>query len=95
MFGRTVFAMLIVAVVCPLAAGADGVRVKDITQVAGERGNQLRGLGLVIGLDGTGGRSLATQQMAVDMLQKLNVTAKIVTDAILAARSRVPQAGRV
>jgi flagellar P-ring protein precursor FlgI len=80
MWKQTAYVMLLVAGFWPTAAGADGVRVKDVTQVAGERGNQLRGLGLVIGLDGTGGRSLATQQMAVDMLQKLNVTAKIVTE---------------
>lgn len=72
--------ILCAAMLCPLAARADGIRIKDVTQVAGERPNQLRGLGLVIGLDGTGGRSLATQQMVVDMLQKMNVTAKIVTE---------------
>lgn len=77
-FNRYV-ALLIVALY-PLAAQAEGVRIKDITQVAGERGNQLRGLGLVVGLDGTGGKSLATQQMAVDMLHKLNVSSKIVTE---------------
>lgn len=81
MLRRTGCAALLVVIAWPLAAQAQGIRVKDITQVAGERANQLRGLGLVIGLDGTGGRSLATQQMAVDMLQKLNVTAKIVTEA--------------
>lgn len=80
MWNRVAGAVLLCTILCPLAAAADGVRVKDITQVAGERGNQLRGLGLVIGLDGTGGRSLATQQMAVDMLQKLDVTSKIVTE---------------
>lgn len=80
MLKRAAYAMLLLAIAYPPTASADGVRVKDITQVAGERGNQLRGLGLVIGLDGTGGRSLATQQMAVDMLQKLNVTDKTVTE---------------
>jgi flagellar P-ring protein precursor FlgI len=53
------------------------VRVKDITEVAGARANQLYGFGLVVGLDGTGSRSTFTQQVAVDMLQKLNVTATI------------------
>ena len=41
------------------------------------RSNQLYGFGLVVGLDGTGGKSLFTQQVAVDMLQKLMVTSKI------------------
>jgi flagellar P-ring protein precursor FlgI len=40
----------------------------------------LYGLGLVIGLDGTGGKSLFTQQLAVDMLQKMDVASKIVTE---------------
>jgi flagellar P-ring protein precursor FlgI len=73
-------AAILVVVLSPLMVQADGVRIKDVTQVAGERGNQLRGLGLVVGLDGTGGKSLATQQMAVDMLHKLNVSSKIVTE---------------
>lgn len=53
------------------------VRVKDITDVEGARNNQLYGFGLVTGLAGTGSRSLFTQQVAVDMLQKLNVTTTI------------------
>jgi flagellar P-ring protein precursor FlgI len=57
------------------------VRIKDITRVEGARGNQLYGLGLVVGFDGTGGKSLFTQQLAVDMLQKLDVSSKIVTES--------------
>jgi flagellar P-ring protein precursor FlgI len=53
------------------------VRIKDITNLDGARSNQLYGFGLVVGLAGTGSRSLFTQQVAVDMLQKLSVTAKI------------------
>jgi flagellar P-ring protein precursor FlgI len=58
-------------------ARAQMVRIKDLTDLEGARGNQLYGFGLVIGLAGTGSRSLFTQQIAVDMLQKLNVSAKI------------------
>jgi flagellar P-ring protein precursor FlgI len=57
-----------------------GSRIKDITSLEGDRPNQLYGLGLVIGLDGTGGKSLFTQQLAVDMLQKMDVSSKIVTE---------------
>jgi flagellar P-ring protein precursor FlgI len=53
------------------------VRVKDITEVAGARSNQLIGFGLVVGLDGTGSRSTFTQQVAVDMMQRLGVTTQI------------------
>ncbi|MDA1015960.1 MAG: flagellar basal body P-ring protein FlgI [Planctomycetota bacterium] len=63
-----------------LGANLDGaVRVKDLTSIQGARNNQIYGVGLVVGLDRTGARfqSLATQQMAIDMLRKLNVTAKI------------------
>jgi flagellar P-ring protein precursor FlgI len=53
------------------------VRIKDVTEVAGARSNQLIGFGLVVGLDGTGSRSTFTQQVAVDMLQRLGVTTQI------------------
>ena len=63
-----------------LGANLDGaVRIKDLSSIKGARNNQLYGVGLVVGLDGTGARfqSLATQQMAIDMLRKMNVTSKI------------------
>lgn len=53
------------------------VRIKDIADIEGARSNQLHGFGLVVGLDGTGSRSTFTQQVAVDMLQKMNVAATI------------------
>src|SRR5947207_15014076 len=61
------------------AAGA-GVSIKDITDFEGARNNQLYGLGLVVGLDGSGSKSLFTQQVAVDMLRKLSIGAKIFQD---------------
>ena len=72
--------LLGLALLCAAGSVQAGVRIKDVTQVLGERGNHLIGLGLVVGLDGTGGKSLATQQMAVDMLHKLEVGSKIVTE---------------
>ena len=53
------------------------VRIKDITDVAGARGNQLFGFGLVVGLDGTGSRSSFTQDIAVQMLQRMGTTTQI------------------
>ena len=53
------------------------VRVKDITEVAGARSNQLIGFGLVVGLDGTGSRSTFTQQVITDMMQRQGVTTQI------------------
>ena len=59
------------------APAAAQVRIKDITDVAGARSNQLVGFGLVVGLDQTGGRSTFTQQVAVDALQRMGVTTQI------------------
>jgi flagellar P-ring protein precursor FlgI len=55
------------------------VRVKDIADVQGVRGNQLVGYGLVVGLEGTGdGQSnLFTAQTIVNMLMKFNVNVPI------------------
>ena len=69
---------LTVAVVFVAAGSASAqVRIKDITDVAGARSNQLFGFGLVVGLDQTGSRSTFTQQIAVDMLQRMGTTTQI------------------
>jgi flagellar P-ring protein FlgI len=73
---RFILMLLLTLTLLPGRATAQ-VRVKDITDIEGARANQLYGFGLVVGLNGTGSRSLFTQQVAVDMLQKLNVSAKI------------------
>src|SRR5437879_4129610 len=57
-------------------AARAGIRIKDITDLDGARSNQLVGFGLVVGLEGSGSKSLFTQQVAVDMLQRFNVSAK-------------------
>lgn len=61
----------------PLVASTNGpvVRIKDITHVQGVRDNQLVGLGLVVGLDGTGdgNSSQANIQMVTNMLQQFGV----------------------
>lgn len=54
-------------------ASASGVRIKDITHVHGDRNNQLVGLGLVTGLNGTGGGSPVTRQFALNMEQRLGL----------------------
>ena len=60
------------------AAAQAGVRIKDITDLEGARGNQLVGFGLVVGLEGTGSKQSFTQQVAVDMLQRFYVSSKTV-----------------
>ncbi len=52
-------------------------RVKDLASVAGVRGNQLVGYGLVTGLDGTGDQTIQTPftvQSIINMLQEFGVT---------------------
>ncbi|MCA9056122.1 MAG: flagellar basal body P-ring protein FlgI [Planctomycetaceae bacterium] len=49
---------------------ASEVRIKDITDVGGVRANQLTGMGLVVGLNGTGGKTAATRRFAVNLLQR-------------------------
>src|SRR5690606_6144033 len=52
------------------------VRIKDIARFDGVRDNQLFGMGLVIGLEGTGdGRgSQANVQMVANMLERFGIT---------------------
>jgi flagellar P-ring protein precursor FlgI len=70
--------LIAAAVVCGAAAQAPAqVRIKDMTDVGGARNNQLFGFGLVTGLDGTGSRSTFTQDVAVQMLQRLGTTTQI------------------
>ena len=48
-------------------------RIKDISNIAGVRSNQLIGYGLVVGLDGTGDNSDFTSQSFKTMLARLGV----------------------
>ena len=70
---RPTTALLLTACLSTLAAVrgvASEVRIKDITDVGGVRPNQLTGMGLVVGLNGTGGKTAATRRFAVNLLQR-------------------------
>ncbi|MGC4028544.1 MAG: flagellar basal body P-ring protein FlgI [Steroidobacteraceae bacterium] len=70
---KSLLAMLLLG----LAPGAFAERVKDLASVAGVRGNQLVGYGLVVGLDGTGDQTSQapfTIQSIKNMLAKFGVT---------------------
>ncbi|MBY0455836.1 MAG: flagellar basal body P-ring protein FlgI, partial [Gemmataceae bacterium] len=67
----------VVVLVVGVPASAQQARIKDITDVSGVRSNQLFGFGLVVGLDGTGSRSTFTQDVAVQMLQRMGTTTQI------------------
>jgi flagellar P-ring protein FlgI len=62
---------------CAALPAAQADRVKDVATVAGVRGNQLVGYGLVVGLDGTGDQTSQapfTTQSLKNWLQQLGVT---------------------
>jgi flagellar P-ring protein precursor FlgI len=63
-----------IALLAPVTSHAE--RIKDIATVAGVRGNQLIGYGLVVGLDGTGDQTSQTPftiQALKNMLKQLGV----------------------
>ena len=64
---------------------AQAERIKDMATIAGQRGNQLIGYGLVVGLDGTGeSNSLnpITGQSISNMLASLGVTVPVGQNAV-------------
>lgn len=69
--------ILIAALLLGAGGAVQAERVKDIASVAGVRGNQLIGYGLVVGLDGTGDQTSQTPftiQSIVNMLAGFGVT---------------------
>jgi flagellar P-ring protein precursor FlgI len=59
-------------VLVPPRIGAE--RIKDIASLEGARENQLLGYGLVVGLNGTGDKGLATMQSITNMLARMGMT---------------------
>lgn len=55
---------------------AHAERIKDIASFEGFRENQLIGYGLVVGLDGSGDKGLATMQGIANMLQRMGLTVR-------------------
>ncbi|MFK7819158.1 MAG: flagellar basal body P-ring protein FlgI [Planctomycetaceae bacterium] len=58
-----------------LAIGQQGIRIKDLTDVEGFRANRLTGMGLIAGLNGTGGKSPITRQFAQHFEQRFGIRA--------------------
>lgn len=73
---RLACSLLVASLLLPSSLCA-ATRIKDITEFEGARSNQLVGIGLVVGLENTGGRSLLTQQVAADMLYRFRVNTLI------------------
>ena len=67
--GRVILLIIAMLVVPAHAQDAqDGVRLKDLCEIYGVRSNQLHGVGIVVGLQGTGDKSQATVRMLRQLL---------------------------
>lgn len=73
--------LLIGAVLClGLAMTADAARLRDLCEIQGARGNNLRGIGLVVGLAGTGDGSRAAIQAQQRMLERMDINVQNLQD---------------
>lgn len=77
------FYLIAILALCGSAVLAADVRIKDITHIHGDRRNQLVGMGLVTGLNGTGGESPITRQFALNLEQRMGLRANPATRARL------------
>lgn len=86
-----------------LAAHARGVQVQDIVRLRGAEGMHLTGVGLVVGLDGTGDKKIGPahkmlkQQIArlVDDTATLDELAGVKSVAMVSISARIPETGVV
>ncbi|HEX7714570.1 MAG TPA: flagellar basal body P-ring protein FlgI, partial [Bacillota bacterium] len=70
--GIAIFALMSLALwVSGAEAAGVTTRVKDIARLQGVRANQLSGMGMVVGLNGTGDSSRANIQMVTGVLTKM------------------------
>jgi flagellar P-ring protein precursor FlgI len=84
-FARTQ-TFLIALIVCGafgLGPGAAASRIRDLCQIQGARGNDLKAIGLVVGLAGTGDKAADAVRRQERMLERLDVD--ITTDKDLAS----------
>lgn len=68
--------LLVLLAFLPFAASAGAIRLKDLVEFDGVRGNDLVGYGLVVGLNGTGDglrNSPFTEEMISNILERLGV----------------------
>ena len=71
---------IIAATLLAIPPAHAGVRIKDLIELEGAHTNTLEGVGLVVGLKGTGGKNTNTQQIAVDLLQRFGISTKVQAD---------------
>ncbi|MEJ6404251.1 flagellar basal body P-ring protein FlgI [Yoonia sp. 2307UL14-13] len=73
---KALIALLMFFALLPLCATAQPVRIKDLVEFDGVRGNDLVGYGLVVGLNGTGDglrNAPFTEEMLSNILERLGV----------------------
>ena len=74
--GARVWLVLLLALWLPMVAAAQSVRIKDLAEFDGVRGNDLVGYGLVVGLNGTGDglrNAPYTEEIMQNILERLGV----------------------
>lgn len=64
----------VILLVAAITSAASAERIKDIVSIKGIRGNPLSGVGLVIGLAGSGDKSMPSQQMLTNILRRSDLT---------------------
>lgn len=80
-------ALAIVLAALLISPASQKVRIGDVTDVVGVRDNQLYGVGIVVGLNGTGDQSQVTKQLLANLLatQRINVDARSIQAKNVAA----------
>jgi flagellar P-ring protein precursor FlgI len=66
--------LILITILACLSFNTSADRIKDLVSIAGVRTNQLLGYGLVVGLDGTGGKTKFAQQSLKNMLNRFGIT---------------------
>ncbi|NCB16039.1 MAG: flagellar biosynthesis protein FlgA, partial [Synergistales bacterium] len=72
-----VLLLLLLLLGASMSAGAEihpTVRIKDLADVEGVRSNQLVGVGIVMGLQGTGDKGTMATQMIRNLMSQFGVT---------------------
>jgi flagellar P-ring protein precursor FlgI len=97
-------AILAILTTCTLTAatpeGRNETRLKDIARLQGVRANQLMGVGIVIGLEGTGDRDQTkfTMQSLANLLGRqgisVDASAKVKNTAVVIVTAELPAFGR-
>lgn len=68
--------VLLLSILCPALGSASQIRIKDLVEFDGVRGNDLVGYGLVVGLNGTGDglrNAPFTEEIMSNLLERLGV----------------------